>query len=164
MSNGPHALRSQRASLHPHAIDAGFGWLKNGNRAGDFRKAVRCGAKTRQGAPCRSPAMRNGRCRMHGGKSTGPRTKRGLQRSQKARWRHGRFSRERKEWRARGRVEARQLSRLLAAIDKGDAGMPSSAAVRGLAALLHRSVWPLVQARAVNAILDRTGFPRRRHR
>ena len=31
----------------------------------------RCGAKTRKGTPCRSPAMPNGRCRMHGGKSTG---------------------------------------------------------------------------------------------
>lgn len=28
-----------------------------------------CGAKTRAGAPCKTTAMRNGRCRMHGGKS-----------------------------------------------------------------------------------------------
>jgi len=32
---------------------------------------VRCGAKTRQKTPCQSPAMTNGRCRMHGGKSSG---------------------------------------------------------------------------------------------
>ena len=31
----------------------------------------RCGAKTRRGSPCRSPAMPNGRCRMHGGASPG---------------------------------------------------------------------------------------------
>ena len=31
----------------------------------------RCGAKTRSGKPCQSPGMKNGRCRMHGGKSTG---------------------------------------------------------------------------------------------
>ncbi len=31
----------------------------------------RCHAKTRKGSPCQSPAMPNGRCRMHGGKSTG---------------------------------------------------------------------------------------------
>ena len=31
----------------------------------------RCGARTRKGNPCRSPAMVNGRCRMHGGKSPG---------------------------------------------------------------------------------------------
>ena len=31
----------------------------------------RCGARTRAGPPCRSPAMANGRCRMHGGTSPG---------------------------------------------------------------------------------------------
>ena len=31
----------------------------------------RCGAKTRVGGMCRQPAMPNGRCKMHGGKSTG---------------------------------------------------------------------------------------------
>ena len=33
--------------------------------------SLRCGARTRRGTPCRSPAMANGRCRMHGGKSSG---------------------------------------------------------------------------------------------
>ena len=31
----------------------------------------RCGAKTRPGRPCGHYAMKNGRCRYHGGKSTG---------------------------------------------------------------------------------------------
>ena len=31
----------------------------------------RCGARTRRSTPCRSPAMLNGRCRMHGGTSPG---------------------------------------------------------------------------------------------
>ncbi|NIK12861.1 phage terminase small subunit [Alkalibacillus almallahensis] len=30
-----------------------------------------CGSKTRGGNPCKNRAMANGRCRMHGGKSTG---------------------------------------------------------------------------------------------
>jgi hypothetical protein len=30
-----------------------------------------CGARTRNGSPCRSAAMPNGRCRMHGGMSPG---------------------------------------------------------------------------------------------
>jgi len=47
------------------------GWLKNGNLPGDYTKAPRCGAKTRRGTSCRCPAMANGRCRLHGGKSTG---------------------------------------------------------------------------------------------
>ncbi|MEN8250139.1 MAG: HGGxSTG domain-containing protein, partial [Bacteroidota bacterium] len=36
-----------------------------------FLISPRCGAKTRSGKPCKAPAMANGRCRMHGGKSTG---------------------------------------------------------------------------------------------
>lgn len=31
-----------------------------------------CGAKTRSGGPCKKTALANGRCRLHGGKSTGP--------------------------------------------------------------------------------------------
>lgn len=34
--------------------------------------AERCGAKTRSGGGCRTYAMPNGRCRLHGGLSTGP--------------------------------------------------------------------------------------------
>ena len=34
-------------------------------------KILRCGAKTRPGHPCGHYAMKNGRCRYHGGKSTG---------------------------------------------------------------------------------------------
>jgi hypothetical protein len=37
----------------------------------DIQNAPRCGAKTRSGKPCQSPAMPNGRCRMHGGPSPG---------------------------------------------------------------------------------------------
>jgi len=38
--------------------------------------------------------MRNGRRRMHGGRSTGPRTPEGLERARKARWIHGERSAE----------------------------------------------------------------------
>jgi hypothetical protein len=43
-----------------------------------------CGAKTRRGSPCQNPAMKNGRCRMHGGA-----TPRGTDLPQ---FRHGRYS------------------------------------------------------------------------
>ena len=33
--------------------------------------------------------MPNGRCKFHGGKSTGPRTQEGLERSRRANWKHG---------------------------------------------------------------------------
>ena len=54
--------------------------------------APRCGATRRNGGACLSPAMPNGRCRMHGGKSTGPRTPEGLARSSVSNLRHGRYS------------------------------------------------------------------------
>jgi hypothetical protein len=47
-----------------------------------------CGARTRSGKPCQSPAMANGRCRMHGGPSPGA-----PKRSQHA-YKHGRYSAE----------------------------------------------------------------------
>jgi hypothetical protein len=41
-----------------------------------------CGAKTRTGTPCkRRDIYSNGRCKLHGGASTGPRTKRGKRKS-----------------------------------------------------------------------------------
>ncbi|WP_330218338.1 HGGxSTG domain-containing protein [Methylobacterium sp. WSM2598] len=36
-----------------------------------MRLSPRCGARTRSGTPCCGPAMSNGRCRMHGGRSPG---------------------------------------------------------------------------------------------
>ena len=54
----------------------------------------RCGAQTRTGLACQSPAMSNGRCRMHGGASTGPRTAEGVARIRKARTRHGLYGAE----------------------------------------------------------------------
>jgi hypothetical protein len=75
-----------------HARLPGRGWLKNGNRPGNPDNAPRCGAKTRAGTPCRAAAMKNGRCRMHGGKSTGPRTQEGIERIRASRTKHGRYS------------------------------------------------------------------------
>jgi hypothetical protein len=66
------------------------GRLRNGNPSGDYLSAPRCGAKTRAGCACRQPAMRNGRCRLHGGKSTGARTAEGRRRARTARLVHGR--------------------------------------------------------------------------
>ena len=70
------------------------GTLRNGNPPGDPSKAPRCGARTRRGSPCQAPWMPNGRCRLHGGLSTGPKTPEGLERSRRANWKHGAFSAE----------------------------------------------------------------------
>ncbi|MGZ5916834.1 MAG: HGGxSTG domain-containing protein [Methyloceanibacter sp.] len=46
------------------------------------------GAKTRGGTECQSPAMPNGRCRMHGGKSPG------APKGDRNAWKYGRYSGE----------------------------------------------------------------------
>jgi hypothetical protein len=51
--------------------------------------------------------MANGRCRLHGGLSTGPRTPEGLERMRRANTRHGKYS-----------EENQQLMRLIRALDK----------------------------------------------
>ncbi len=48
----------------------------------------RCGARTRSGKSCLSPGMRNGRCRMHGGKATG------APKGNKNAFKHGLYSKE----------------------------------------------------------------------
>jgi len=50
----------------------------------------RCGARTRSGCACRGPAIHGKlRCRMHGGRSTGPRTPKGIADLRAARTIHG---------------------------------------------------------------------------
>ncbi|MGI3903030.1 MAG: HGGxSTG domain-containing protein [Janthinobacterium lividum] len=75
-----------------------------------------CGAKTRSGVPCRSLAMRNGRCRMHGGASTGPKTSAGLLRSQTSTLVHGGKSREMIEFRRRMRELQADARRMIEAV------------------------------------------------
>jgi hypothetical protein len=54
-----------------------------------------CGATgKRSGLPCVQPAMKNGRCRFHGGKSTGAKTPEGMARQHTANYTHGLYSRE----------------------------------------------------------------------
>ncbi len=96
------------------------GPLRHGNMRGDPSKAPRCGAKTRRGTPCLCPAMRRRRrCRLHGGKSTGPRTLKGVERSRRARWRHGCRSREVRELLAKNRRQVRFFFALLEALPPG---------------------------------------------
>jgi hypothetical protein len=85
------------AAIEPHAP-----WshrLKNGAPAGNPTLAPRCGARTRTGTPCRQPAMKNGRCRLHGGHSTGPRTEAGVARIRAACTTHGYWGQESRDFR-----------------------------------------------------------------
>ncbi len=58
-----------------------------------------CGARTRQGGSCGQLAMPNGRCRFHGGMSTGPRTAEGLERMRVSKITHGARTAEMRELR-----------------------------------------------------------------
>jgi len=61
-----------------------------------------CSAKTQSGHPCRKPALkRKRRCRLHGGLSTGPKTREGKARIAAAQLKHGRYV----NWRARRKKE-----------------------------------------------------------
>ncbi|MFN2473445.1 MAG: HGGxSTG domain-containing protein [Sphingomicrobium sp.] len=68
--------------------------------------APRCLARTRSGKPCQSPAMPNGRCRMHGGPSPGaPKGNRNA-------WKHGARSAEHRAMRAALRQMRAELAAL----------------------------------------------------
>jgi hypothetical protein len=48
----------------------------------EILRGLACGAKTRAGTPCKITALyANGRCKLHGGLSTGPRTPEGKKRA-----------------------------------------------------------------------------------
>jgi len=86
--NEPHGPTSQISDARPHVPRRGC--LRHGNPSGNPDSAPRCGAHTRAGGTCRQPAMHGkARCRLHGGKSTGPRTVAGRERTRRACLRHG---------------------------------------------------------------------------
>ena len=76
--------------------------LGKATRFGADWPGERCGAKTRRGTECQRPAYkRNSRCGLHGGKSTGARTPKGLQRISEANLKHGRYTKDKLERRRR---------------------------------------------------------------
>ena len=68
---------------------------------------TRCGARNRAGNPCGNRPRPNGRCRFHGGLSTGPRTAEGRERMRVAKTIHGAYG-----------AEAREVRRLLTRLEK----------------------------------------------
>ena len=90
---------------HAELIEAGMA-----TRFGPNWPGRRCLAKTRQGTPCRNPAIKGpGRCKLHGGKSTGPRTAAGRARVAAANTKHGRRSKAHVE---RGREINAEIKRI----------------------------------------------------
>ena len=86
-------------------LEKGIPW-----RFGPDWPGLRCRAKTRRGTPCQRPAkLPVGRCRRHGGASTGPRTKDGLARLTEARTKHGLYTKEKRAEARRFAEEGRQM-------------------------------------------------------
>jgi len=100
----------------PHAKRSG--WLKNDNPPGDLAKVRRCHAKTRLGGSCKAPAMKNGRCRMHGGKSTGPRTPEGIEKIRASHFKHGEYTKRAREERRQIRALIKSLGDTISEIDE----------------------------------------------
>jgi len=74
----------------------------------DLRAVKKCGARCkRTGLPCQQPAMPNGRCRLHGGKSQG------APRGNKNALKHGYYSAEEKKLRAEVREHLRMMKEML---------------------------------------------------
>ena len=103
--------------LLDHPVDGAGGntmkdnaqWLADiglNTRFGPDWPGKRCLAKTRRGTECQRPAITGaGRCRLHGGRSTGPRTEEGRARIAAANTKHGRKTKERLA-EARARAQA----------------------------------------------------------
>jgi hypothetical protein len=83
-------------------------------------------AKTRRGTACQRAAYKhNGRCALHGGRATGPKTQRGLQRISEANLKHGRQTKDKLAARRHAAKVGRQVRGELKRIEQRivDAGL-----------------------------------------
>jgi len=83
------------AGISPQGVWARAMWSVTADTVSSRRKKE-CGARTRKGTACRAKALANGRCKFHGGLSTGPRTAEGrarIRQAQLQRWARWRVAR-----------------------------------------------------------------------
>ena len=79
----------------------------------------RCGANTRRGTAFQRPAnKKSGRCRLHGGASTGPRTADGRAGISAATLRHGRFTKVKLERRRENAAKGREIRKELRQMER----------------------------------------------
>ena len=79
----------------------------------------RCGAKTRRGTGCQRPAnKKKGRCRLHGGASTGAKTEEGRMRISAANLHHGKFVQDKLEKRRGNAAKGRQIRKDLRQMER----------------------------------------------
>jgi len=82
--------------------------------------ASSCLAKTRSGGLCqRAGSPKNGRCHLHGGASTGPRTEEGRARIAAAQFKHGGRSKAFVEARRANNAKGRAIKHELKSIEAG---------------------------------------------
>jgi len=94
-------------------VKIGLNWRFGPNWPGQ-----RCEAQTRRGTLCQRPGTkRNGRCGLHGGNSTGPRTKAGLARLVASKITHGKFTKEKREAAKRRAQLGREMRAELAELE-----------------------------------------------
>ena len=86
---------------------------------GPHWQGMRCEARTRRGTPCQRPGNKsNGRCKLHGGRGTGPRTEEGVARLAASKTTHGRTTQAERA-KAKQRAESsRQVMRELTEIEQ----------------------------------------------
>src|SRR5258708_11668199 len=71
----------------PQGVDFHQNWRLNPMQSKLYmHRSPRCGAQTRSRSACQAPVMPNGRCRLHGGLSTG------APRGNKNAFKHGRYT------------------------------------------------------------------------
>ena len=88
-------------------------WLYGPNWQG-----IRCMARTRRGTLCQRPGTKkNGRCKLHGGRSTGPKTGEGLARLAASKTTHGQTTAVNRAKAKHGAQVGRQVRSELRAIE-----------------------------------------------
>jgi hypothetical protein len=111
----PNGAPKPNGAHTPSAPHANRDTLRHGQPLGRFPRRPALRRPHARRLPCRQPAMGNGRCRLHGGKSTGARTAAGLARVRANRLVHGARTAEIVELRsaaARHGCNLRALARL----------------------------------------------------
>ncbi len=94
MKNTNQSLRQQWVAYWKAAYAAWEAGCTNYPSLPDELHDLRCGAKTRAGTPCRMKILfGNGRCKLHGGLSSGPKSEAGKARSSQN-WRGSKFNDE----------------------------------------------------------------------
>ena len=88
-------------------------------RFGPDWSGIRCGARTKAGRPCERPAVkRTGRCTRHGGKSTGPRTREGIEAIAKRHTKHGRYTKEKRDLACKRSMQGRKIQAELREVER----------------------------------------------